>query len=158
MNLENIDLVKISNSTYKIYQLVDSQRQKLKLDFEEISSPFGLEKFINAYYINWEIDNQSLEILKKLENEFKDLILQSNKDKYNCWIWITNIKEKKNFKPLLKTRILQKKQKFLVNTNSSLFDIDYKSKLKISINLDSIWFLEKNKTFGLLWTLESLDL
>lgn len=158
MNLENIDLVKISNSTYKIYQLIDSQRQKLKLDFEEISSPFGLEKFINAYYINWEIDNQSLEILKKLENEFKDLILQSNKDKYNCWIWITNIKEKKNFKPLLKTRILQKKQKFLVNTNSSLFDIDYKSKLKISINLDSIWFLEKNKTFGLLWTLESLDL
>lgn len=158
MNLENIDLVKISNSTYKIYQLIDSQRQKLKLDFEEISSPFGLEKFIHAYYINWEIDNQSLEILKKLENEFKDLILQSNKDKYNCWIWITNIKEKTNFKPLLKTRILQKKQKFLVNTNSSLFDIDYKSKLKISINLDSIWFLEKNKTFGLLWTLESLDL
>jgi len=158
MNLENIDLVKISNSTYKIYQLIDSQRQKLKLDFEEISSPFGLEKFINAYYINWEIDNQSLEILKKLENEFKDLILQSNKDKYNCWIWITNIKEKTNFKPLLKTRILQKKQKFLVNTNSSLFDINYKSKLKISINLDSIWFLEKNKTFGILWTLESLDL
>jgi len=156
MNLENIDIVKISNSIYKIYQLINSQRQTLSLDFDEISSPFGLEKFYNVYYINWEIDNESLKTLKQIENEFKDLILKSN-DKYKTWSWVTNIKEKQNFNPLLKTRVLESKKKFLVSTNFNLFEIDYKSKLKISINLDSIWILEKNKTFGLLWTINSID-
>jgi hypothetical protein len=156
MNLENIDIVKISNSIYKIYQLIDSQRKTLSLDFNGISSPFGLEKFYNVYYINWEIDNELLKTLKQLENEFKDLILESN-DKYKTWSWVTNIKEKQNFNPLLKTRVLESKKKFLVSTNFNLFEMDYKSKLKISINLDSIWFLEKNKTFGLLWTLNSID-
>jgi hypothetical protein len=156
MNLENIDIVKISNSIYKIYQLINSQRETLSLDFDEISSPFGLEKFFNVYYINWEIDNESLKTLKQLENEFKDLILESN-DKYKTWSWVTNIKEKQNFNPLLKTRVFESKKKFIVNTNFNLFEMDYKSKLKISVNLDSVWFLEKNKTFGLLWVLNSVN-
>ena len=150
MNLENIDLVKISNSSYKIYQLINSQRKNLTLEFDGISSPFGLEKFFNVYYINWEIDSVSLITLKQLELEFKDLILTSN-EQYKSWSWLTNIKEKKDFAPLLKTRILEKKKKFCVDSNSSLFEINYKSKLKIEINLDSVWFNDKNKTFGLLW-------
>ena len=155
MNLENIDLVKISESSYKIYQLINSQRTNLKLEFNEISSPFGLEKFFNVYYINWEIDSTSLITLKQLELEFKDLVLTSN-DKYKSWSWSTNIKEKKDFAPLLKTRILEKKKKFCVNSDSSLFEINYKSKLNIEITLDSIWFNDKNKTFGLLWVCQAI--
>ncbi len=155
MNLENIDLVKISESSYKIYQLINSQRTNLKLEFNEISSPFGLEKFFNVYYINWEIDSTSLITLKQLELEFKDLVLSSN-DKYKSWSWSTNIKEKKDFAPLLKTRILEKKKKFCVNSDSSLFEINYKSKLNIEITLDSIWFNDKNKTFGLLWVCQAI--
>jgi hypothetical protein len=155
MNLENIDLVKISDSSYKIYQLINSQRTNLKLEFNEISSPFGLEKFFNVYYINWEIDSTSLITLKQLELEFKDLVLTSN-DKYKSWSWTTNIKEKKDFAPLLKTRVLEKKKKFCVNSDSSLFEINYKSKLNIEITLDSIWFNDKNKTFGLLWVCQSI--
>ena len=155
MNLENIDLVKISESSYKIYQLINSQRTNLKLEFNEISSPFGLEKFFNVYYINWEIDSTSLITLKQLELEFKDLVLTSN-DKYKSWSWSTNIKEKKYFAPLLKTRILEKKKKFCVNSDSSLFEINYKSKLNIEITLDSIWFNDKNKTFGLLWVCQAI--
>jgi len=155
MNLENIDLVKISESSYKIYQLINSQRTNLKLEFNEISSPFGLEKFFNVYYINWEIDSISLITLKQLELEFKDLVLSSN-DKYKSWSWSTNIKEKKDFAPLLKTRILEKKKKFCVNSDSSLFEINYKSKLNIEITLDSIWFNDKNKTFGLLWVCQAI--
>jgi hypothetical protein len=155
MNLENIDLVKISDSSYKIYQLINSQRTNLKLEFNEISSPFGLEKFFNVYYINWEIDSTSLITLKQLELEFKDLVLTSN-DKYKSWSWSTNIKEKKDFAPLLKTRILEKKKKFCVNSDSSLFEINYKSKLNIEITLDSIWFNDKNKTFGLLWVCQAI--
>lgn len=155
MNLENIDLVKISDSSYKIYQLINSQRTNLKLEFNEISSPFGLEKFFNVYYINWEIDSTSLITLKPLELEFKDLVLTSN-DKYKSWSWSTNIKEKKDFAPLLKTRVLEKKKKFCVNSDSSLFEINYKSKLNIEITLDSIWFNDKNKTFGLLWVCQAI--
>ena len=155
MNLENIDLVKISDSSYKIYQLINSQRNNLKLEFNEISSPFGLEKFFNVYYINWEIDSISLITLKQLELEFKDLVLNSN-DKYKSWSWSTNIKEKKDFAPLLKTRVLEKKKKFCVNSDSSLFEINYKSKLNIEITLDSIWFNDKNKTFGLLWVCQTI--
>jgi hypothetical protein len=155
MNLENIDLVKISDSSYKIYQLINSQRTNLKLEFNEISSPFGLEKFFNVYYINWEIDSTSLITLKQLELEFKDLVLTSN-DKYKSWSWSTNIKEKKDFAPLLKTRVLEKKKKFCVNSDSSLFEINYKSKLNIEITLDSIWFNDKNKTFGLLWVCQAI--
>ena len=155
MNLENIDLVKISESSYKIYQLINSQRTNLKLEFNEITSPFGLEKFFNVYYINWEIDSTSLITLKQLELEFKDLVLTSN-DKYKSWSWSTNIKEKKDFAPLLKTRILEKKRKFCVNSDSSLFEINYKSKLNIEITLDSIWFNDKNKTFGLLWVCQAI--
>jgi hypothetical protein len=155
MNLESIDIVKISKSTYKIYQLINSQRKNLILDFDGITSPFGLEKFFNVYYINWEIDDESLKILKQLELEFKDLILKSNEE-YNKWSWITNIKEKNNFKPLLKTRVLEKKNNFCVDCKTSLFDINFKSKLKLTINLDSIWFMEKNKTYGLLWVVNKI--
>ena len=157
MNLDNIDIVKISDSNYKIYQLDknDGKRSSLQLEFDGISSPFGLEEFAHVYYINWEIDDPTLQILKQLELEFKDLALESNQ-KYKFWSWISNLKEKKGFNTLLKTRIPQSKGKFIVNTKTSLYEIDYKSKLKITITLDSIWFMEKKKTFGLLWLLESI--
>lgn len=154
MNLENIDIVKISESNYKIYQLDKSigKRSNLDLEFDGISSPFGLEEFYHVYYINWEIDSLTLQILSNLELEFKDIVLESN-SKYNSWSWISNIKERKGFSPLLKTRIPQCRGKFQVETtdSKSLYELDYKSKLKIKVTLDSIWFNEKNKTFGLLW-------
>lgn len=159
MNLENIDIVKITDSNYKIYQL-DKQagkRVNLELDFDEISSPFGLEEFYHVHYINWEIDSPTLQILKQLELEFKDIVLESSL-KYSQWSWVSNIKEKKGFEPLLKTRIPILKGKFQVDTNpdTTLYQINYKSKLKIKVTLDSIWFNDKNKTFGLLWLTKSI--
>jgi hypothetical protein len=155
MNLDQIDIIKISDKIYKLYQLVNNQRQHIILDFQLINSPFGLEKFQNVYYINWELDYDSRNILKKIDNEINGLILLSN-DKYKSWSWITNIKEKKNFLPLFKTRVLQSKNKFLVESNISLFDINYKNKMNITIILDSIWFNEKTKTYGLLWLINKI--
>lgn len=155
MNLENIDIVKISESNYKIYQILNGQRSFLRLEFEDIMSPFGLEKYYNVYYINWEIDSPTLKILKQIELEFKDLIYKSN-DKLSSWTWISNIKERSGFEPLLKTRIPQSRGKFKVESTKSLYEIDYKSKLKIKIILDSIWFMEKNKTCGIIWLVESI--
>ncbi len=156
MNLENIDIVKISDSNYKIYQLNQGKRTDLKLEFEDIISPFGLEEFYHVFYINWEIDQPTLKILGQLEQEFKELVLTSNQ-KYKSWTWVSNIKEKYGFNPLLKTRVPQSKSKFIVESTKSLYEINYKSKLNISISLDSIWFMEKNKTFGLLWLVNSIN-
>jgi len=156
MNLDNIDIVKISDTNYKIYQLCNNQRTNLKLEFEDIVSPFGLEEFYHVFYINWEIDDPTVKILSQLEQEFKDLVLTSN-SKYSSWTWVSNIKEKVGFNPLLKTRVPQSKGKFTVNSPTSLFEIDYKSKLNIGVSLDSVWFNEKNKTFGLLWLLNSIS-
>ena len=159
MNLDNIDIVKLSDSNYKIYQLdkQSGKRVNLDLEFDEISSPFGLEEFYHVFYINWEIDSPTLQILKQLELEFKDLVLESN-EKYKSWSWISNIKEKKGFDPLLKTRVPQLKGKFQVELkiNTFLHELDYKSKLKIKVSLDSLWFNDKNKTFGILWLIRSI--
>jgi hypothetical protein len=126
MNLETIDIVKISDSNYKIYQLDKNagKRNILKFELDGVSSPFGLEEFIHMYYINWEIDNPTLSTFKQLELEFKDMIIQSN-PKYKSWSFVSNLKEKKNFEPLIKTRVPQLKGKFIVETKTSLFEIDY---------------------------------
>jgi hypothetical protein len=157
MNLENIDIVKVSDSNYKIYQLTDCKRKNFILELEDIISPFGLEEFYHVFYINWEIDQPTLKILSQLEHEFKDLVLTSN-SKYKSWSWVSNIKEKAGFNPLLKTRIPQSKGKFIVKSTSSLYEINYKSKLNIEISLDSVWFMEKNKTFGLLWLVDTINI
>jgi len=156
MNLENIDIVKLSDSNYKIYQLENNKRKDLILEFEDIISPFGLEEFYHVFYINWEIDQPTLKILSQLEQEFKDLVLTSN-PKYKSWSWVSNIKEKTGFSPLLKTRVPQSKGKFIVNSPTSLYEINYKSKLNIAISLDSVWFMEKNNTFGLLWLVDKIN-
>lgn len=156
MNLNNIDIVKISDSNYKIYQLVNSQRANLTLEFQDIISPFGLEEFYHVFYINWEVDEPTVKTLSELEQEFKDLVLTSN-PKYKSWTWVSNIRPKAGFDPLLKTRVPQSKGKFTVKSPSSLFEINYKSKLNISVSLDSVWFNEKNKTFGLLWLLDTIS-
>jgi hypothetical protein len=155
MNLSNIDIVKISDSNYRIYQLINSKRSSLEFELDGIKTPFGLEKFHHVYYINWEIDNSTLETFKQLELEFKDIIVTSN-PKYNSWSWNTNLKEKQSFQPLLKTRVPQIKGKFTVETTKSLFEINKTDTFKIIVCLESIWFMEKNKTFGLLWTLKTI--
>jgi len=157
MNLESIDIVKISDSIYKIYQLdkSNSKRKYLNFELDGVIAPFGLEEFAHVHYINWEIDIPTLQFISQLELEFKDLINQSN-DKYTSWSFISNLKEKKGFEPLLKTRIPKSRGKFIVDCKTSMFEIDYKSKLKVVISVDSIWFMEKNKTWGLLWIVKSI--
>jgi len=158
MNLENIDIVKISDSSYKIYQLDKNigKRTCLNFNLDGVIAPFGLEEFVHVHYINWEIDSPTLQFISQLELEFKDLINESN-DKYKSWSFISNLKEKKGFEPLLKTRVPKSRGKFTVDCKTSIFEIDYKSKLKVVISLDSIWFVEKNKTCGLLWIVKSID-
>ena len=98
-----------------------------------------------------ECDYVEMQFLKLNYSEW----YESN-EKYKSWSWVSNIKEKNGFEPLLKTRVPQLKGKFQVNTSTSLHELDYKSKLKIKVSLDSIWFNEKNKTFGILWLIRSI--
>jgi len=150
----NLDIVKISEKCYKLYKLINNKRDTIILNLENIKSPFGLEKYKNVYYINWEIDIDIMKILNKIEDEIKIKI--NNNDIIN-YQFISNIKEKKNFIPLLKTRIRQIKNKFIINSNESLFDIKYNSELNISIEIDSIWINQKLNTWGLLWITSDIN-
>jgi len=51
MNLESIDIVKISDSSYKIFQLVKNAGKRTYLNFEldGVTSPFGLEEFVHVH-------------------------------------------------------------------------------------------------------------
>jgi len=149
----NLNVIKISNKCYKLYKIINFQNEIIILNFENITSPFGLEKFQNNYYINWEIDIESKIILNKIEEEIIKIIKEIKSD----FKFISNIKEKNNYLPLLKTRIPQNKNKFIIESNKNLFEIDYKLKFNITIEIDSIWFNEKNKTCGILWFTKSID-
>ena len=155
MNLDKLDIVKISNTNYKLYNLVNGQRNNITLKFENIISPFGLEKFQNVYYINWELNSEYANLIKHFDLEIKDIITTSN-EQYKSWSWTSNVKEKYGFKPLLKTRLLQTKNKFIVECITSPFEINYKNNMNIIICVDLIWFNEKNKTFGLLWIVKEI--
>ena len=155
MNLEKLDIVKISNNNFKLYNLINGQRNSITLNFQNIISPFGLEKFQNVYYINWELNTEYANLIKQFDLEIKDIITTSN-EMYKSWSWTSNIKEKYGFKPLLKTRLIQSKNKFIVESIASPFEINYKNNMNIIINIDSIWFNEKNKTFGLLWIVKEI--
>lgn len=155
MNLDKLDIVKISNTNYKLYNLVNGQRINITLNFENIKSPFGLEKFQNVYYINWELNTEYANLIKQFDLEIKDIITTAN-EQYTSWSWTSNVKEKYGFKPLLKTRLLQTKNKFIVECITSPFEINYKNNMNIILIIDSIWFNEKNKTFGLLWIVKKI--
>lgn len=157
MNLESIDIVKISDTNYKIYQLdkTNGKRKCLNFELDGVTSPFGLEEFAHVHYINWEIDSQTLKFFTQLELEFKDLVIESNSS-FKSWSFITNLKHNKGFEPLVKTRVQKSRGKFIIDSTSPLESIDYKSKLKVTISLDSVWFNEKNKTWGLLWFVKSI--
>jgi hypothetical protein len=146
----DLDYVKVNDKSYKIYQLINNKRENIVLNFENISSPFGLEIYQNLYYINWELDSDCKNIINIIEQKIIVYIKQFN----NSLIFKSNIREKSKLLPLFKTRVLQKNKKFIVDSNNSLFEIDYKSNLKVDICLDSLWLY--NNTFGLLWIINSI--
>lgn len=167
MNFENLDIVKVSSINYKLYQLVDYKRENINISINNITSPFGLEKYQHMYYINWLITSDiSTDIIKEYESYIMNLIINSN-NKYKKWSWLSCIRTKSGYLPLLKTRINYSKNynnlqdpsnnNFIIDSCISLETIIASLTVNIILVCDSIWFDEKNNTFGILWILSNIS-
>jgi hypothetical protein len=142
--LNKLQLKKINDNNYKI---LENDKQVI-LDFQGIKFPFGLEKFNNVYYLNIEINNKDIiNKIKLIEKEIEEIV--KTDIKYVDYNFISNIKQRDKYLPLLKTRVINKNKKFICDSNISLFEISNNRFYNIEIIIQSIWFHD-NKTFGLL--------
>ena len=144
MNFDKIDIIKYNNKCLKIWTTDNQKLDKINFDLEDMTCPFGLEKFADMSYINWIIDDDLEGILKVTDTSFHNEMVRRN-DTYATWKWISAIRSKDNHKTLLRTKY----------TGDDL--TDYKTyTYNINIVLDSIWLNSKTKTFGIIWITDKI--
>jgi hypothetical protein len=149
IDIKNFKIIKIKNN-YKILY----NDNNIIIDLKNIKFPFGIEKYNNVYYINVEINNPLIiEYIQLFEKNIEIIVKQD--ENYKDYTFISNIKQRDNFLPLLKTRIINKNNKFICNSNISLFDIISSKYYNIDLIIDFIWFYN-NKTFGIFWKLHTI--
>jgi len=121
----------------KIYSIANQTFEKIKFELSEIKTPFGIEQYANMKYINWEMNDNMVELLELVDNSFKNEI---NKlySKYNTWTWKSAIKKSDSYNTLLRTKLNVDNAELNVLNN-------------IIIIIDSIWLDNKSKTYGILW-------
>lgn len=141
MNFDKIDIIKYNNKCLKIWTTDDQKLDKINFDLDNMTCPFGLEKFADTSYINWIIDDELEKLLKITDNSFYKEMMRRN-DMYTAWQWISAIRSKDKHKTLLRTKYNNDENKVS----------DYKQHTyNINIVLDSIWLNNKTKTFGIIW-------
>ena len=101
-------------------------------------TPFGIEEFGGQNYINWEIDDDMVELLLTVEQNFAQE-LTSNYDSYKSWSFKSSVKGKEEYTKLLRTK------------NKCSKEIQPHILYSVTITLDSIWLHKKNKMFGIMW-------
>ena len=157
INFSNIEIKEITENNYKLFFTENEKKKNIIIDFKNIIFPFGIEKHFNVYYLNVEINNiELINYIKLFENNIQSLI--KTNIKYSDYSFISNIKERNKYLPLLKTRITNKYNKFICKTKYNLFELETKTTLyNIKVHVDLLWFKSSNKTFGLLWTLTCIE-
>jgi hypothetical protein len=138
MNFDKIDII-VRNKGFKIYSHESGNMEKIKFCLESIITPFGPEISNKVTYINWEIDEDIVNIILCVEDSLK-LEIINRYPIYGTWKWLTTIRGKDNYKKLLRTKSALKIESNL-NTN-------------VTIVLDILWIDTKTKTFGISWLSE----
>ena len=154
--MNDIEILKINDKTYVIYQNVNNKREQLIITIPDIQSPFGLEEFSGVTYINIVPNAILLKELYKIEDFFEE---QSKKINKNIE-WYSCIKQSRNFKPLWKIRLFKRKDKYNIkclidNIEVTKSEFDFKAICLMSISLHSIWI--KNNKAGLIWYLDEVS-
>ena len=101
-------------------------------------TPFGIETYEGNKYINWEINDEMIDLLELVEQNFTDE-LKKNYSTYGSWNLRTAIRGKEGYEKLLRTR--------MINDLNVEPNVEY----DVTIELESIWLHRKNKMFGILW-------
>lgn len=138
MNFDKIDII-VKKKGFKIYSHESGTMEKIKFGLENISSPFGIEESNNITYINWEIEDDIVDIILCVENSLQSEII-NRYPIYQSWKWLTTIRGKESLKKLLRTK--------------SLLIIDKHNSMDATIILDILWIDTKSKTFGISWLSE----
>jgi hypothetical protein len=153
LNLENLDLVKINDKCYKLFKICDSKRENIIIDINNIFCPFGIEKFFGVSSINFEVSEELSELFLTIEKDVYALI--KNDNKYKDYKFISSIKKRNNYPSLIKTRIKETKNKYIIESNSNIYSLKFKDNYNISICLDSIWF--NKSSCGILFILKQIN-
>jgi hypothetical protein len=139
----DLQIKKVNKNLFIIH---DNENQNPIIKISEIVSPFGLEKYNNNNYINFQVDTDRdyhtnlLYDLNKIETYFINYV--STIDQSLEFIPI--LKTTKNYKPLWKIKIKEIK-----------YNYNYKGVHDIEVSLNTLWI--KNNKAGLVWDLKSIS-
>lgn len=136
MNFDKIQLT-LMGKQLTVHTVEKGKLDKIKFTMTG-KTPFGIEEFAEQQYINWEIDDDMVELLLIVEQNFAQE-LTSNYEMYKTWTLKSSIKGKEEYVKLLRTK------------NKCSKEVQPHILYDITIILDSIWLHKKDKTFGLMW-------
>ena len=155
MNINNISLdkIKLDKSVRDSYKILYN-KNSIKLNLDYFITPFGLEKMGKNYSIKISVDNQLSNFVEAFESKLIDL-LSITKDEL-----ISNLRKDSKYPPLLTCKIVNRYNKFEGEfkyndgENLNIFNIKKNNNIKISIIIDSIWYI--NNYYYYKWKISSI--
>lgn len=157
-----MEITKIDDGNYVIYQSVGGIKKKCSFVVPEIKAPFGVEVFNNVEYINFAIDRDipdhtrlifDLERTEKyMENHLKRLGVGAE--------WLSAVRKNERFDALWKTRLMKRRGRYETRFKvggklATREDIDFKGAMAVTITAYSIWVF-KGKA-GILYYVDEIS-
>lgn len=159
---KKMEIVKVSNNIYNIYNKEDDKRKKYIIKTPELYTPFGLEKYNDKYILNMEIEKGSefSRLLVNIDNFFMNIesvnsdnigerdyyMSLKSREKYNSSLLRTQLKQSKN---IITTDI-----KDIDNNILSINDIKSGDKLILYIEISRLWL--NDKSYGLNYDIKQI--
>ena len=166
---DDIYIKKVTDKIFSINRITDDNLCKYTFTTPIGICPFGLEKYYNNYIINFEIPiNKNKDFCDQifLINEYFSSIneIYTENDTINLNnLNFYNFAKLNEYNNSLQIRLYLKKNKNKIISNFfdsnnkplSVFDLQKNDKLKISVELNSIWLKKDN--YGIILNIKSLN-
>lgn len=141
MNFHKIQLTPMGKQL-TVHTIQQGKMEKINFTMSG-KTPFGIEEYSGQKYINWEIDDDMVELLLIVEQNFAQE-LSTNYDAYKSWSFKSAIKGKEEYTKLLRTKV------------KNSIEVQPHILYSVTITLDSIWLHKKDKLFGVMWHTTSI--
>lgn len=145
-----LKLTKIPSQTVELYKISEDDKT-VEIELDNIEIPYGIEKYMDKYYINILIKNKELikkfkTIDKSFDEKNEGYIPSLHKNKLNKYLLKTSV-------PIIKKSIVCKV--FHNDNQISIFDINDHQKIsKIYIKLNTYWTY--NNKSGINWIINKI--
>lgn len=146
----------------KMYRIKYNALDNIQFNISNVYSPFGIEKYNNKDILNLELDisnNQNYNIMtfiKELDEWFKNISSNDPQfvNKFNDYNYNSPIKYSDN-KILIRTHL---SNKLKIKTKDNTPFVLKKNKFNINLEFSSLWHHYETSTFGLILTVNIIDL